>query len=60
MLKRKNPKIVVISPTVATKSHKQGEVLWQQYHLCLAVAEHQILSGKHCLILEPGSEKNGG
>ena len=29
------------------KSFKQKEVVWQQYHLCLAVAEHQILGGKH-------------
>ena len=40
---KKNPKIVVMSPTVATKSYKQQEVIWQQYHLCLAVAEHQIV-----------------
>ena len=47
---RKNPKIVVMSPIVATKSYKQQEVIWQQYHVCLAVAEHQILGGKHFLI----------
>ena len=45
-----NPKIVAMSPTVATKSHKQQEGIWQQYDLCLAVA---ILGGKHFLILGP-------
>ena len=60
MLKKKNPKIVVISPTITTNGFKQKEVLWHHYHLCFSVAEHQNLSGKHCLILEPGSEKNGG
>ena len=39
------------------KSFKQKEVVWQQYHLCLAVAEHQILGGKHFLILGPESGK---
>ena len=53
-LKKKNPKIVVFSPTVTTKSFKQKEVVWLQYQLCLAVAEHQILGGKHFLILGPG------
>ena len=52
-LKNKNPKIVVMSPTVATKSFKQQEVIWQRYHLCLAAAEHKILGGKHFLILGP-------
>ena len=52
---RKNPKIVM-SPT-ATKNHKQREVLWQQYHLCLAVAEFQIIGGKHFLLLGPESGK---
>ena len=33
MLKKKNPKIVVMSPTVETKSFKKKEVVWQQYHL---------------------------
>ena len=49
-LKKKKPKNVVMSPTLATKSHKQREVLWQQYHLCLAAAAHHILGGKHFLI----------
>ena len=35
-----------MSPT-ASKNHKQREVLWQQYHLRLAVAEYQIIGGKH-------------
>ena len=38
--------MVVMSPAVATKSHKQKEVIWQQYRLCLAVAEHQIQNQK--------------
>ena len=41
-IKKKNPKIVGMSPTVETKSFKKKEVVWQQYHLSLAVAEHQI------------------
>ena len=51
MLKKKNPKIVVMSPTVETKSFKKKEVVWQQYHLCMDLAEQQILGGKHFLIL---------
>ena len=39
-----------MSPT-ASKNHKQREVLWQQYHLCLVVAEYQIIGGKHFLLL---------
>ena len=56
-LKKKNPKIVAMSSTVATKSYKQQEVISQQYHLCLVVAEHQILGGKHFLILGPETGK---
>ena len=41
--KKKNPKMVVMSPTVTTKGFKQKDVIWQQYHFCLSVAEHQIL-----------------
>ena len=55
-LKKKNPKIVVMSPTVTRKSFKQKEVVWQQYHFCLSVAEHQI-GGKHFLILGRGLGK---
>ena len=44
-LKTKNPKIVVMSPTVETRSFKKKEVVWLQYHLCMDVAEHQILGG---------------
>ena len=43
-----------MSPT-ASKNHKQREVLWQQYHLCLVVAEYQIIGGKHFLLLGPES-----
>ena len=45
-----NPKMVVMSPTVETKSFKKKEVVWQQYHLCMDEAQHQILGGKHFLI----------
>ena len=55
-LKKTNPSIVVMSSTVETKSFKKKEVVWQQYHLCLAVAEHQIL-GEHFLIFGPESGK---
>ena len=54
-LKKINPKIVVMSPTFETKSCRSKEVVWQQYHLCIDVAEHQILGGKHLLILGPES-----
>ena len=40
-LMKRNPKIVVMSPTVSTKNSKQKEVVWQQCRLCLAVAECQ-------------------
>ena len=57
-LEKKNPKIVGMSPlTVTTKSFNQKDVIWQQYHLCLTVAEHQILGQKQFLILEPESGK---
>ena len=56
-MKIKNPKIVVMSPTVFTKYTNQKEVIWQQYRLCLAVAEYQVLGGKHLLILGPESGK---
>ena len=46
---KKTTEIFVMSPTV-TKNSKQKEVTWQQYRLCLAVAEHQILDGKHFFI----------
>ena len=47
-----------MSPTVCTrKKYKQKEIIWQQYRLCCAVAEHQILGGKHFLVSETGSGK---
>ena len=49
-LKKNNPQIDEMFPTVATKSYKQQEVIWQKYHLCVASAEQQILGGKHFLI----------
>ena len=55
-IKMKNPKIVVMSPTVTTKNSEQKEVIWQQYRLCLAVAEYQILDGKIFLLSGPESE----
>ena len=42
---RKNPKIVVMSPTVETKIFKKKEAVWQQCHLRRDVSEHQILGG---------------
>ena len=56
-LKIKNPKIVVMSPTATTQNSEQKEVMWQQYRLCLAVAEHQILGGKYFPTLGPESGK---
>ena len=57
-MKIKNPKVVVTSPTVfLPKTPGKKEVLWQQYRLCLAVAEYQILGGKHFLFLGPESGK---
>ena len=56
-LKNKNPKIVGMSPTVSTKCFKQRRVVWHQHHSCLAMAEHQILDGKHFLILGPETGK---
>ena len=55
--KKKNPKMVGMSPTDTTKGLKQKDVIWQKYHFCLSVAEHQILGGKHLLIWEPESGK---
>ena len=43
-----------MSPTFETKDFNKEEMAWQQYHLCMAVEEHQILGVKHFLIL--GSE----
>ena len=40
------------------EEHKQQEVIWQQYHLCLAVAGRQIFGGKHFLILVTRNRKN--
>ena len=34
-------------PTVFTNYTNQKEVIWQQYRLCLAAAEYQILGGQH-------------
>ena len=46
-----------MSPTFETKDFKKEEMVWQQYHLCIDVAEHQILGEKHFLILGPESGK---
>ena len=46
-----------MSHTVTTKNRTQKEVTWQQHRLCLAVAEYQILGGKHFLFLGPESGK---
>ena len=57
MLKKKNPKIVVMPPTVSTKGFQQKALVWQPYRLCLSVTEHHISGGKHFLIMGPESEK---
>ena len=54
-LEKKNPKIVVMSPTFETTDFKKEEMVWQQFHLCIGVAEHRLLGGKHFLILRPES-----
>ena len=46
-----------MSPAVFTEYTNQKEVMWQQYRLCLPIAEYQILGGKHFLVLGPGSGK---
>ena len=45
-----------MSPTINTKSFEKK---WygKRYHLCMDAAEHQILGGKHFLILGPESGK---
>ena len=41
--KLKNPKIGVMSETVFTECTNQTQVIWQQYHWCLAKTAYQIL-----------------
>ena len=49
---------VGLSPVACeTKSFKKKEEVWQPYHMCMDVAEHKILGGKHFLILGPESGK---
>ena len=55
-LNKNNPKIVVMSLTFETKSFKK-KVVWQQYHLCMDVAEQQILGRKQLLVWRPESGK---
>ena len=45
-LKKKNPKIVVLSPDCWDEELRK-EVVWQQCQVCMDVAEHQILGVKH-------------
>ena len=45
-IKRKNPKIVLMSPAVFTIYTNQKKLRRQQYRLCFAIAEYQILDGK--------------
>ena len=52
-LKRKNPKIAVTSPECYYEGFQAERSSWPLYHLCLFVAEHQILGGKHFLIFGP-------
>ena len=49
-----------MSPTFETKDFEKKEMTWQQYHLCIDVAEHQILGGKHFLILGPQNQERFG
>ena len=56
--KRKSPKIVVMSPTVATKSHEEKEGIWQLPFVLGREAEHPILGGKHFLIFGTRNRKN--
>ena len=60
--KKKNHKIVVMSLTVTTKGLKLNDVVWQQFHLCMDVAEHQILGGKTntSLFWDQNQERFGG
>ena len=44
------------SPVFPTNTN-QKEVIWQQYRLCLAVEEYQILGGKHFRIFGRESGK---
>ena len=39
------------------RASKKEEMVWQQYRLCIDVADHQILGGKHFLVLGPESGK---
>ena len=48
--RKRIPKIVVMSTTVTAQNQKQKTVKRQRYRLCLALAEYQILGGKHFLI----------
>ena len=56
-LKKKNPKDCCDVPNVTTNNSRHREVTWQQYRLCLAGAEFQILGGKYVLIFGPESGK---
>ena len=47
-----------MSPTLTTKNSKQKDIIWQQYRLFLAVAEYQILGGKHFLSPETSIRKD--
>ena len=40
-----------MAPTVFTKYINEKEVIWQQYRLCLTIAQNQILGGEHFLLV---------
>ena len=46
-----NPKIVAMSPTVCCCENSERKRWYGNSTMCVAVAEHQILGGKHFLIL---------
>ena len=47
--KDKNPKIVVMSLTFETKDFNKEDMVWQQYHLCIDVAERTSNSWRKAL-----------
>ena len=53
----RNPKIAVMPPTVFATNNNQQDVIWQQYRLCLAKADYQILCGKNVFRKELVSEE---
>ena len=52
--------VQVFGPTVSTKYTNRKEITQQQYRLCLATTEYQILVGKHVLLWDQSQEIFGG